>query len=340
MKRALVVLALALLPSLAFAQGPGVYRSALVRYEVTDPAGGCTNRHLWWNMASDVLWMCENGNWVSTLNGVPAVGFPFTDTSGATTVTLDGDAAGESCSFSISNASEGAGFNCGVGAGLGMSAFAFNSTFSISAASFFNGSQDARYEEIVSAGSVEAKQRVQIIGEAADLPESWLSVTDGTATGTIKARVSGAVPELTMDMTDGSNSHQFSMKNSKHELIHNEGSTQGKLTVEAGDGNQGLTSTDGSNIASVTTDTDGPRARLHATDGTDSSTVLVDEEGVVLTANGNEGIRLTTIGSKPTCDSVIRGRIWRTEGGAGVADTAEMCTKDAGDAYAWRSLLP
>jgi hypothetical protein len=47
-----------------------------------------------------------------------------------------------------------------------------------------------------------------------------------------------------------------------------------------------------------------------------------------------------TIGSKPTCDVTVRGRRWRTEGGAGVADTYEVCTKDAANVYAWRSLLP
>lgn len=53
-----------------------------------------------------------------------------------------------------------------------------------------------------------------------------------------------------------------------------------------------------------------------------------------------DGFRVTTTGAKPACSVATRGNIWRTEGGAGVADTLEACTKDAGDTYAWRSLLP
>lgn len=75
---------------------------------------------------------------------------------------------------------------------------------------------------------------------------------------------------------------------------------------------------------------------------------------VVVKNNGNEkvsiasdgaitttvGVRLNTLGggSKPTCDSSIRGSLWYVQGGAGVADTFEACTKDAADAYAWRTL--
>lgn len=47
---------------------------------------------------------------------------------------------------------------------------------------------------------------------------------------------------------------------------------------------------------------------------------------------------LATSDAKPTCDSSQRGKFYLTQGGAGVADTAEVCTKDASDVYAWRSL--
>lgn len=51
------------------------------------------------------------------------------------------------------------------------------------------------------------------------------------------------------------------------------------------------------------------------------------------------GVDLADQGTKPTCDSSTRGNIWLDEGGAGVADTVEICTKDSGDAYAWRSMI-
>lgn len=42
--------------------------------------------------------------------------------------------------------------------------------------------------------------------------------------------------------------------------------------------------------------------------------------------------------AKPTCNAAHRGTIWYDPGGAGVADTLEVCRKDAADAYAWTSL--
>ena len=42
---------------------------------------------------------------------------------------------------------------------------------------------------------------------------------------------------------------------------------------------------------------------------------------------------------KPTADASIRGSTWYTVGGGGVADTYEVASKDAGGAYAWRTLI-
>ena len=42
--------------------------------------------------------------------------------------------------------------------------------------------------------------------------------------------------------------------------------------------------------------------------------------------------------SRPTCVAAYRGGFWTTNGGAGVADTVAVCAKDAGDAYAWRTI--
>lgn len=50
------------------------------------------------------------------------------------------------------------------------------------------------------------------------------------------------------------------------------------------------------------------------------------------------GAQLHDSGSKPTCDASARGTIWLEEGGAGVKDTVDVCAKDAGDAYAWRTI--
>lgn len=60
------------------------------------------------------------------------------------------------------------------------------------------------------------------------------------------------------------------------------------------------------------------------------------EEKARVLANG--GLKIAT-GTKPTCDSTYRGTLYYVAGGAGVADTYEVCKKDAGDAYAWASIF-
>lgn len=44
-------------------------------------------------------------------------------------------------------------------------------------------------------------------------------------------------------------------------------------------------------------------------------------------------------GAEPTCDATGRGSLVLVQGGAGVADTFRVCTKDAADAYAYRALF-
>lgn len=58
------------------------------------------------------------------------------------------------------------------------------------------------------------------------------------------------------------------------------------------------------------------------------------------TVSHNNGVRLNTSGggSRPTCASGIRGTLWYVQGGAGVADTIDICAKAAADTYAWNAL--
>jgi hypothetical protein len=53
----------------------------------------------------------------------------------------------------------------------------------------------------------------------------------------------------------------------------------------------------------------------------------------------NGGVRLNTVTAKPTCDATVRGTLWVTQGGAGVKDAVEVCAKDAGDVFAWRTIF-
>ena len=52
----------------------------------------------------------------------------------------------------------------------------------------------------------------------------------------------------------------------------------------------------------------------------------------------NGGVRLNTVTAQPTCDSTARGTFWAVQGAAGVKDSVQVCAKDAGDAYAWRTV--
>jgi hypothetical protein len=61
--------------------------------------------------------------------------------------------------------------------------------------------------------------------------------------------------------------------------------------------------------------------------------------GTLISRWSATGFDLADAGSKPTCNSTTRGTFWFDEGGAGVADTIEVCSKDAADVYAWRSLI-
>jgi hypothetical protein len=53
------------------------------------------------------------------------------------------------------------------------------------------------------------------------------------------------------------------------------------------------------------------------------------------------GARLNTDQTlgKPSCNGIsVIGTLWFTAGGAGVADTLEVCAKNAAGAYAWRAI--
>jgi hypothetical protein len=60
--------------------------------------------------------------------------------------------------------------------------------------------------------------------------------------------------------------------------------------------------------------------------------------GGASTSGTGGGIKFITPSTKATCNSGNRGMYWHTLGGAGVKDNVEVCAKDAGDAYAWRTI--
>ena len=91
-------------------------------------------------------------------------------------------------------------------------------------------------------------------------------------------------------------------------------------------------------------------ARLSIVTGASQSTRLerlvvksTGEVGIGVTAPAqklevNGGVRLNTATAKPTCSSTVRGTFWVAQGTTGVADTVEVCVKDAAEAYSWKTL--
>jgi hypothetical protein len=53
----------------------------------------------------------------------------------------------------------------------------------------------------------------------------------------------------------------------------------------------------------------------------------------------NGGFRLNTTTAIPTCSTTTRGVIWYTRAAVGVADTLQVCSKDASENYAWHPLF-
>lgn len=82
-------------------------------------------------------------------------------------------------------------------------------------------------------------------------------------------------------------------------------------------------------------------AALIADNKAQAAPVLVARQNGVTAMSVPYGgqLRLHDLGTaKPACDAGTAGAFWYEAGGSGVADTLEACTKDAADAYAWRSL--
>ncbi len=69
-----------------------------------------------------------------------------------------------------------------------------------------------------------------------------------------------------------------------------------------------------------------------------SSNVGIGASSPGQTLEVNGGLRLNTVTAQPTCASAQRGTFWVVESGAGVKDSVQVCAKDAGDAYSWRTI--
>lgn len=111
-----------------------------------------------------------------------------------------------------------------------------------------------------------------------------------------------------------------------------------RLIIGAGSFNQYRSNlADGASIIAhrtgsfITLDDAGAKIECWYSDNISTARVCISVEG---------GLRVNASNAaKPTCSATYRGQIWFAEGGAGVADTFEVCSKDAADNYAWAALF-
>ena len=73
---------------------------------------------------------------------------------------------------------------------------------------------------------------------------------------------------------------------------------------------------------------------LEATNSANAVLALIDATGL----GAFKGVQLTETAAAPSCGISTRGLIWHTKGGDGVADDVQVCAKDAGNSYAWRTI--
>jgi hypothetical protein len=192
------------------------------------------------------------------------------------------------------------------------------------------------------------------VAAATTTPAGQLSFYRGTQTGTTDS------DGVEMGFLDASSS-TFKMKynetgswgfyrGSNFVLLNN--SSRLSLSDGTGSGNgylylnaNGVAVGNSSPLAKLHIKTGGSTAASSAPFKVTSGTIMTTPEAGALEYDGQfyltpsttERFKLLQVtgASQPTCDSTIRGQHWTIQGGAGVADTFQVCLKDAADVYAW-----
>jgi hypothetical protein len=377
MKKLIAVLLLALsFAAPSFAQTPNPPTNAVVTYYAGDPFGGCSRGRLWWNTTSNVLWVCESGTWVSTLaaastsfpllapagtinassysfSTVPEMGLWRSGTSfvlqskgttvpaGRSRLTLGEDFFTIMATRSENSAHSGA-FQC-FDEGGSLARCRIDLVDALTTANIWQTNtitQQAR-----SAGPYVVTTEV-----TAGNTQGWerhLTNTAGRTTWREDTTTNGQWLFLAGNSTDTEvNSIDMRVETPTRTVQVNVVAS-GYTAIGASQGNDSATVTSNASNANF------PYSQIKAVDGSSEATATaITQNGaasVTLSAysgsgfateleHTSDGTRVKSPNAKPTCDSTRRGFMYRVEGGAGVADTFEVCAKDAGDAYAWRAL--
>ena len=296
MKRIIAALVIVLALSVtALAQPPPHFTATYSLAANADPSGICTNEVRFWINNVTNDMFSCYGGTWYPVGG-GAAAFPITDVDGASSVTLSGDATAETGSFLLANATDVAGMNAALGATLGASLFASNATDQASVNIDINAQTiTTNYESSFAGGTISNIQ----VG-----PATYLAVFTNPDEGTITTHTFGESSELKTE--DSGLPGDF-----------------GRIYVDISSAMMGVENT--------------------ATDHARISFSVTQAIQEIRTAGGDyirtyvqaSGPADDTGGAKPTCDAGSRRSRWFTEGGAGVADTYEVCMKDAADAYAW-----
>jgi hypothetical protein len=100
-------------------------------------------------------------------------------------------------------------------------------------------------------------------------------------------------------------------------------------------------------LRSGATGTNTPAGGFSISDSGNNYRMVIDSSGRVgigstapaqaLDVNG--GVRLNTATAQPTCNATIRGTFWFIQSATGVADSVQVCAKDASDNYVWKLIF-
>jgi len=204
------------------------------------------------------------------------------------------------------------------------------------------------------AGSLAFNDPVRFLSTTTALLESSTAATSGTDTAfTLRPLVELSGADRILDVVDHAGTSRFyvtpagSIVNSGSATL---GTVSSALYGVAGDnpvvvrgskvdgasavgvrvGNLNTLTTAGSKVAAFCADNPTTCA---------SEVASIGYDGAATFAGRVSGAGVQAVaGTEPTCDESARGLIWTVAGGAGVADTVKVCAKDAGDAFAWRTI--
>lgn len=154
---------------------------------------------------------------------------------------------------------------------------------------------------------------------------------------------------VSFDGTLTSNAYTFTVNGAGVNVLRTTGAASNAPLILIGSHSDGATAVGVALDNGSALSTAGAKIASFRNNGTEKA--YVDKDGNIVSGstgyiyagtslNSTTGLQINRGGgsSKPTCDSSTRGTFWVVSNGAGVKDTVEVCAKDAGDAYDWRTI--